>query len=83
MKQTRNELCNCGSDKKYKNCCGKQNTDDARFSPTTLIPIALVIVLGITVFAIIKFTLSEQDELEPYKCGDPNCDTWHYRKVSN
>ena len=84
MKVSRNEPCSCGSDKKYKNCCGKDVDEKQSFLSRNLIPIILAAVLAATIFGFITFFLGDRTEMEAYKCNNPGCNTWHYRpKTSN
>ena len=84
MKLNRNEPCSCGSNKKYKNCCGKDNNaDSSLFSQKTFSAIIAAILLGAVAWAVIEFYQEDRPEMEAYKCDNPNCNQWHYRPKTN
>ncbi len=52
MKQERNDLCNCGSGRKYKNCHGKKRSGGSSSSRWIYLLLgALVIIAGIAVYS--------------------------------
>ena len=84
MKTNRNDLCICGSGKKYKNCCEKK-----RFMKSGKNNYLQLIISGaiscfviIMIWGVIEFFSKDHPEMEAYKCPNPNCDRIHYRPVS-
>ena len=84
MKQSRNEICKCGSGKKYKNCC-----ENKRFQPDEknkyirwLISGAILFIGALAIMALVENFNYEGPEMETYDCGNPNCNIVHRRPVS-
>ena len=75
----RNSSCSCGSKKKYKNCCGKDNIHNSWYSKFTNILLPLLIVVGVGIVTS-KIVMSDK-ELEQVWCE--NCQTYHSKAVAN
>ena len=84
MKIKRNDICECGSGKKYKNCCAlsRYNSNDSNRIIRWLISIGLGLLLIIIALGVFENFNSENIEMEAYKCDNPNCNRIHYRPVS-
>ena len=83
MKINRNDNCPCGSEKKYKHCCGKGNPqNEGNQTLRSFITIAVILFAGITVFGIYDYYQEDRPEMEAYTCDNPNCGKIHYRPVS-
>jgi len=85
MKKNRNQLCDCDSKKKYKNCCGKnQISVKNTFTITKILIISIILGLSsITIYGVYDFYQSERPEMEAYECDNPNCGKIHYRPVKD
>ena len=81
MKINRNDACLCGSEKKYKHCCGSKSSGDKNSSQIVrgLILSAIVVLAGLTIYAIFE----DRPEMEMYECGNPNCEKVHFRPVAS
>ena len=77
MKINRNDICQCGSNMKFKNCCGqmKQQLPFYKNNLNLLILIVGIFCVGITVATIIQKPLTSLDEAEKTWCE--NCQTYH------
>tara|TARA_Y100001970_G_scaffold177805_1_gene216635 strand:+ start:178 stop:441 length:264 start_codon:yes stop_codon:yes gene_type:complete len=84
MKTNRNEPCPCGSEQKYKNCCGKKGLQLSKEQKYIkwIISICILIFLFVTTFGVIDSFSSDKPDMEAYKCDNPNCNRIHYRPVS-
>ena len=82
MKINRNDACPCGSEKKYKHCCGIKSTgNDSNQFIRGLILSAILLVTGLTIYSVVEFYQDDRPEMEAYKCDNPNCGKVHYRPV--
>ena len=81
MKINRNDACPCGSEKKYKHCCGSKSLGSESSSQIVrgLILSAIIVLAGLTIYAVFE----DRPEMEAYKCDNPNCGKVHYRPVSS
>ena len=77
MKINRNKLCPCGSEKKFKNCCGQIINKEPFYKNkyNLLLLIIGCLCIGITIATIIQKPLSNPDETEKKWCE--NCQTYH------
>jgi hypothetical protein len=83
MKINRNDACPCGSEKKYKHCCGiKSSGNDGNKLIRSLIMCAILLVTGLTVYGVMEFYQEDRPVMEAYKCNNPNCGKIHYRPVA-
>ena len=84
MKTNRNDLCPCGSGKKYKNCCESKRfqSDGENRYIRWLISGAVGFLLALTLWGVIEYFSSDHPEMEAYKCDNPTCTTIHYRQVT-
>ena len=83
MKVNRNEPCSCGSNKKYKHCCGRDNTTPGSSRFKLFIIIGIITFLGFAVYGVVEYYQADHPEMEAYKCDNPNCNQWHYRPIPN
>ena len=81
MEISRNDTCHCGSNKKYKNCCGSNqfNPKNERKIVRRAVSLALVSLLFFLAWGILEHFTTERPEMEAYKCDNPNCGQIHYR----
>ena len=80
MKINRNDACLCGSEKKYKHCCGsKSSGNESNQMVRGLILSAILVLTGLTIYAVFE----DRPEMEIYECGNPNCEIVHFRPVSS
>ena len=85
MKTKRNELCPCGSEKKYKNCCETKRfqLDRENRNIRWLISGAVGVFLALILWGVVEYFNSDHPEMEPYTdCGNPTCNRIHYRQVT-
>ena len=85
MKTNRNDPCQCGSGKKYKNCCEQkrvQSGDDNRIT-RLLITAAVGVFLAVFLWGVIEFFATDHPEMEAYKCDNPSCGKIHYRQKTD
>ena len=77
MKISRNNICPCGSEKKFKNCCGKiKNKESFLKNKINIFFIILgIFCIGLTIATIIQKPLSDPEAAEPAWCE--NCQTYH------
>ena len=86
MKTNRNDVCPCGSGKKYKNCCEQKRFQlrDENRMVRWLISGTVALFLAVIVWEVVAFLTTDHPEMEAYKCPNPNCTLIHYRqKVDN
>ena len=82
MKINRNDACLCGSEKKYKHCCGITSTgNNSNQFIRGLILSAIILVTGLTIYSVVEFYQDDRPEMEAYNCDNPNCGKVHYRPV--
>ena len=82
MKINRNVTCPCGSEKKYKHCCGIKSTgNNSNQFILGLILSAILLVTGLTIYSVVEFYQDDRPEMEAYNCDNPNCGKVHYRPV--
>tara|TARA_Y100001970_G_C14051186_1_gene759013 strand:- start:758 stop:1021 length:264 start_codon:yes stop_codon:yes gene_type:complete len=81
MKINRNDICECGSGKKYKNCCAQSKFGSKWQNNIVrwLVSIGLGIFLIILILGVLDNINSNNLEMEAYKCDNPNCGQIHYR----
>ena len=84
MSSKRNELCPCGSGKKFKHCCiSKENASS--FSNNKyikyLINLTVCILILFAGYSIVNWFLTDTPEWEQYKCNNPACGQLHWRQV--
>ena len=84
MKINRNEQCPCGSERKYKNCCGikEDHTTNQSKLIRWLIICFLTMLLGLSTWGIINSFSEDNPQMEAYKCDNPNCNRIHYRPIT-
>ena len=84
MKINRNDACLCGSEKKYKHCCGSGTLgNESNQLVRSIILSAILLVTGLTIYSVYDFYQEDRPEMESYKCDNPNCGKVHYRPVSS
>ena len=80
MKINRNDACPCGSEKKYKHCCGSKSSESGSNQMVRgLILSAILLLTGLAIYAVFE----DRPEMETYECGNPNCEKVHFRPVSS
>ena len=84
MKISRNDSCSCGSGKKFKHCCEDKQSNIASNSPLIkwIIYIGLIMFIIFSIWGIVDFYATDRPEMEAYKCDNPNCNSIHYRPIS-
>ena len=66
MKQNRNEICECGSGKKYKNCCMRENGNSFIKKYGTKIVVATFFFFFIYMFS--DKIMNSEDTVYCYEC---------------
>ena len=76
MKINRNNKCECGSNKKYKNCCGKIEQKKSNYNFANILFLSVgILFIGITIYTMVQKPLSTEDGKELEWCE--NCQTYH------
>ena len=84
MKINRNDACPCGSEKKYKHCCGSKSSGNENNQLVRgIILSAILLVTGLTIYSVVEFYQEDRPEMEAYKCDNPNCGKVHSRPVAS
>ena len=84
MKSKRNDDCPCGSQKKYKNCCGNKqynvsNNNFVKWSVAAAVGVFFIVLL----WGLIEHFSTDHPEMEAFKCDNPNCGRIHYRQKTD
>ena len=66
MKQSRNEICECGSGKKYKNCCMIETENS--FAKKNGVKIIVVIFLFFFGYFLFDKIMNSEDSIYCYEC---------------
>ncbi len=75
MKINRNNKCDCGSNIKYKNCCGKLEKK-SKFNFINMIFLSIAIIfLSVTIYTMLQKPLLSKDGKQMQWCE--NCQTYH------
>ena len=76
MAKARNEACSCGSGKKFKNCCGKEQQGKTPMWGRVMIVIIALVVIGGLATAVVKIS-EASDTPEPWEYDAANNRHWN------